>query len=387
MHTASTSSESYVSPPHDGDFPVATLSNGDVLPMVGLGCASGVGKGHVLSALGVGYRYLDTAQSYQWGYREDEVGDAVRDSPVDRDDVYVQSKIHPEDLGYNATRRAFLKSLERLKMFRVDSMLIHKPRCWEGACHKVPEGTWRDSWRALEDLRDEGLVSSIGICDVDDGILDELLTQRVRPHIIQNWMDPFHQDVRIRERCREEGIQYQAYSSLGSQWAHHMGHGQNPVMNDATLRSIADTHNVDVAQVVINWATRHGIAVVPASTNLGRQRSNLDSFHFDLTDKEMRAIDALDGKAERKAQRLDPDKVSLVFENKGLGRVKSFWVESSSGEEILVGEIDTYGEMALDSYHGHSFVFRDGEGALVGQHTVAKHKGRQQRHVVADGEL
>mmetsp|Transcript_44 Transcript_44/g.137 ORF Transcript_44/g.137 Transcript_44/m.137 type:complete len:227 (+) Transcript_44:3-683(+) len=226
------------------------------------------------------------------------------------------------------------------------------------------------------------------MCDVDDPLLDELLRQRVKPHIIQNWMDPFHQYKGIRERCKAEGIMFQAYSSLGSQWVHHRGHSTNPVLTNPTLEGIANTYSVSVAQVVINWATQHGISVLPASKNAGRQRNNLNSFGFQLSDEEVLAIDALDGKAPRrpKPAEKNPNEVSVVFENHGDGPIDSFWM-SNDEEEVHVGSIGPGGgELVLTSFHGHKFVFRDEDGLMKGEHMVHRDHGQQQRHVV-HGEL
>ena len=192
--TLSLTTEASLSHQEGEDVPSSKLHNGIEIPLIGLGCASGVRKIHVKSALDTGYRFLDTAQSYSWGYHEDEVGDALVDylassssssSSSNDQTIFVQTKIHPQDLGYQATTRAVEKSLERLHG-HLDSVLIHKPRCWEGICKKKPEGTWQDSWRALEDLYDKGVIKAIGICDVDHQILDELLSQRIKPHIIQS---------------------------------------------------------------------------------------------------------------------------------------------------------------------------------------------------------
>jgi diketogulonate reductase-like aldo/keto reductase len=166
--------------------PTAALHNGIIIPLIGLGCASGVRYQHVKSALKEGYTFLDTAQSYNWGYHEDEVGEALSAANTNtQQKVFVQTKIHPEDLGYDATTSAVHRSLHRLNG-HLDSVLIHKPRCWPGACTKEPDGTWQDSWRALEDLYDQGVIKAIGICDVDNGLLNQLLKQRIKPHIIQS---------------------------------------------------------------------------------------------------------------------------------------------------------------------------------------------------------
>ena len=375
-----------VPPAHNNDVggvPQFELHNGVTVPLVGLGCASGVREEHVVSAIDVGYRFFDTAQSYNWGYHEDEVGDAIE--AYAGDDVFVQTKIHPEDLGYDATRLAVHVSLKRLKTDHIDSVLIHKSRCWEGACTKESEGTWQESWKALEEFVDAGVVGAIGICDVDDRLLDELLQQRIKPHIIQNWMDPFHQYKKIRERSKAEGILFQAYSSLGSQWVHHRGHSTNPVLTNPTLKSIANKYGVSVAQVIINWATRHGVSVLPASTNAKRQRQNLNSFGFQLSDEEILSIDSLDDKAPKPAEK-NPNEVSVVFENHGDGSIDSFWI-SHEKEEVPVGSIGPGGgELTQSSFHGHKFVFRDGDGVMKGEHVVHRDHGQQQRHVV-HGEL
>ena len=194
--------------------PTFRLWNNVTVPMIGLGSASGVRYPHVASAIEIGYRFVDTAQSHSWGYREEDVGRAVRDAGRRREDraagdddvdvdgeyVFVQTKVHPEDLGYESTRGMIRVSLDRLQSTSLDSVLIHKPRCWEGACKRVPEGTWHDSWRALEEAMDSGIVRAIGMCDVDENLLDELLGKRIWPHVVQNWFDPYHQDKSFRRR-------------------------------------------------------------------------------------------------------------------------------------------------------------------------------------------
>jgi diketogulonate reductase-like aldo/keto reductase len=381
-----------------GVVPTGTLYNGVVFPLVGLGCASGVREKHVASALAVGYRFFDTAQSYNWGYHEDEVGTALanfrREHP-ESDPIFVQTKIHPEDLGYEATKRAVRKSLERLQLETLDSVLIHKPHCWEGACNKVPEGTWQDSWKALEEFYEAGIITkSIGICDVSSPqLLEELLSQTIKPHVIQNWMDPFHQDTQMRKRIQAEGILYQAYSSLGTQWHHHKNHPKNPVTNHPTLLEIAKTHGADVGQVVVHWATiRHGISVLPASTNPVRQEGNLHhSFGFVLTEAELDGIDALDGNVPPAR---NPNEVSIRFQNDAADAdddasasqiVDVYWVSGKSGDEVHVGSVSAGRSLSLKTYHGHTFRFKDPTGTIGSyrEHTVERNRGNQQVHAIA----
>lgn len=346
---------------------------------------------HIEMALSTGYRFLDTAQSYSWGYHEDEVGSAVYQHTTNtiEQDVFIQTKIHPEDLGYKATKRAVNISLKRLRLPSIDSVLIHKPRCWEGACNKEPEGTWQDSWKALEELYEAGIIRhAIGMCDVDDKILDELLTQKVKPHIIQNWMDPLNQDTHMRNRCQREGIQYQAYSSLGTQWVHHRGHRENPVLKNPTLVSVAENYMVDVAQIIINWATRHGVSILPASTNPKRQRSNLiDSFGFDLTTEDMQLIDALDGMVPRTPD-IDSTEVNIHFVNQADGLVEVFWFSDTAGgvgEEVRIGSVEVGKALSLTTHNEHKFVFRDTEsGRSVGDHVILRDEGEEQTYNIGD---
>jgi len=352
------------------------LHNGVKAPKLGLGCASGVRQAHVRSALEEGYRLLDTAQATKWGYSEGDVGNAVLESGLPREEVFIQTKIFPEDLGYQSTLRAFQNSLTNLKTTWVDSLLIHKPRCWGDVCKRAPEGTWQDSWRALEELYDQGVVKAIGICDVDHGMMDQLLKMRVKPHIIQNYMDPFHQDTAIRKRCAEEKIFYQAYSTLGTQWRAR-GFERNPVLEDRRLGDIAEAHQCTVAEVVLSWALGRGAAVIPASRSRERQRANLRSLQLQLSPEEVASIDALDGMLESMQ--------TLTVRNDVTTPVEVFWVDG--GQETKIDVIAPKGEKDQSTYHGHLFRFKS-EGRVVMEHRVDLGAGRRFTVVVRSrGEL
>ena len=298
-------------------------------------------------------------------------------------------------MGYQATRDAVQVSLQRLQRQQLDSVLIHKPRCWEGACNKQPEGTWQDSWRALQELVDQGVIRAIGICDVDDRLLDQLLQQRIKPAVIQNWMDPLHQNAQIRQRIQAQGILFQAYSSLGTQWVHFRGYNTNPVLTHPTLTALAQRYNVTVPSVIIRWGTQHGVSMLPASKNAERQAQNLHQpFTFTLTDVEMQSIDALDGQAPPPDKPKPPPKnqVALTFENQGNTKIDTFWVDNDQ-KEVLVGSIAPQSTLDITSFHGHSFVFRTAAAAeneektvIVGQHVVSRELGLEQWHVIEESE-
>ena len=366
-----------------------TLSNGISIPLVGLGCASGVRQQHVETALASGYRYLDTAQSHSWGYHEEEVAAAlVATSPVvQRSEVFVTTKIHPQDLGTTSTRRAVERSLA-MPGFEgyLNAVLIHKPHCWEGACTKEPEGTWQDAWKVLEDYYRRGLVKAIGICDVSTPeFLDELLQQSVQPHIIQNWFDPFHQIPEMRRKIQEAGILFQAYSTLGTQWK-YQGRETNPVMTSPVLLELAEKYQTpSPAHIVIQWATRQSISVLPASTNAQRQANNLqagaatkDAATFWLTDEDLDRITALDGLAPAPAKR-NANEVFMTFVNPSSDRVVDMYWLGSDNKKTSIGTIAPQESMTITTYHGHSFAFYYRDANVVSlKHTVDRAAGRMQ---------
>lgn len=392
-------------PPMFMSPPTFTLYNNITVPMVGLGSASGVKYSHVKLAIDVGYRFVDTAQSSSWGYREEDVGNALFDTQMRYEDqsdgeyVFVQTKIHPEDLGYESTKKMIAISLDRLRVSSLDSILIHKPHCWPGACTREPEGTWHDSWRVLMEAYDSGTVRSIGMCDIDENLLEEMLAKRIGPHVIQNWFDPYHQDKAFRQRIQRHNIEhperrilYQGYSSMGTQWFHHKGYTENPVLTNPTLISIALRYGVSVPQVVIQWATRNGVMVLPASTSSTHQKSNLNSFDFTLSPEEMTTIDDMDGHPPPKPgpRELHPDEVSVNFVNRAEGTVHIYWI-SDEDEHVHVGQIEAPGDsLSLTSYHGHAFAFKDhgdGEdvsGKLLGRHVVNRSLGSEQNYEIED---
>lgn len=313
--------------------------------------------------------------------------------------VFLQTKIGPEDLGYDATLAAFPTSLRRLRTAYVDSLLLHKPRCWEeGICSG---GTWQQSWRALELLYERRQVRAVGMCDVDAAIFQELQAQRQPPHVVQNWMDPLHQDNAMRAKCLAAGVQYQAYSSLGAQWVHFKGHATNPVLTHPTLRAIARSHGVSVATVVLRWALQLGVAVIPSSRVEAHLAANVRSGRAAaLSDAEMAAIAALDGTGRDLSAEgvvvgrgAEPAAVHMVFFSRSHQPLEVFWVPGNGDEktEVLLGVLPAVAHAAAQpertlaqrTFHGHHFRFRTADGGLVGEHVVDVRKGAKQRQLVA----
>jgi diketogulonate reductase-like aldo/keto reductase len=252
------------------------LRSGGAIPQVGLGVwqsARGeVTRNAVLAALRAGYRHVDTARIYG---NEADVGAAVRDSGVPRQEVFVTTKLWNDDQGYEPALRAFDKSLAKLGLEYVDLYLIHWPVA----------GKRKDSWRALERLKADGRARHIGVSNFLVPHLQELAAEaKELPEVNQIEIHPFLQHRETRALCREQGIVVEAYSPLtsGTRIDHRVVH--------AVAKRIGRTN----AQVLLRWGVQHGLVVLPKSTHEHRIIENADLFGFTLDADAMTALDALD---------------------------------------------------------------------------------------------
>ena len=291
------------------------LNTGAAMPTLGFGTA-GLGdatRDAVRAALRVGYRLLDTSGATEW-YREDLVGDALAaeiaasEGGLEREDVFVTSKLHPRHFAMEDARVQVEKTLRSLRVEYVDLFLLHYPRCWGDLCGDLgaggePRGTWRDAWRVLETMRAEGKIRALGVSNFDARELSELRDHAVAaPSVVQRRCDVFVADRDVREVVRRFGWTYQAYSSLGTQ--HRLGldgaSRMNPVLSAKPVVDAAEAHGVSPADVALRWALQSTPpqAVIPRSSNEGRIRSNFENVaRFELSASEMATIDALDGTA------------------------------------------------------------------------------------------
>eukprot|EP00760_Papus_ankaliazontas_P030312 PhM_4_TR4747/c0_g1_i1/m.8499 len=299
-------------------FPYIVLRNGVHMPALGLGTA-GLGERSqtvIENALRLGYRLVDTASRYAvWYQNEHIVGGLVQGQAHSghmwrREDVFITTKIHPQDLGTKSTDAAIDTSLGHLKSDTIDLMLLHYGRCVEHVtfCVHEPQGDWKDAWRVLEaryrmpsssihaaDRR--RVLRSIGVSNFGVVQLQQLLDMaKVRPHVVQTWIDPLRQSRTIVDFCRKHKIAVQSYSTLGTQWmAKRPGH-DNPVLTHRVITMIAKKHNRSAACVVLRWALQSDIGVIPKSADAEHLKSNLyDTLSFVLDDADMGLIDGLDG--------------------------------------------------------------------------------------------
>jgi len=183
-------------------------------------------------------------------------------------------------------------SLKNLHTKYIDLYLIHFPECWPDICSQNPEGTWEDSWHVMENFYKKGILHAIGVSNFDLQKMKKLYQiATVRPAVLQNWHDPFHQDRDLIEFCIINNIQYMAYSSLGSQWM--MKFGKNPIFNDPVLTSIAQIRSKSISQVVLRWILQSQIIAIPKSENKTHLIQNMRIFDWNLSSDEMEMINNL----------------------------------------------------------------------------------------------
>ncbi len=241
----------------------------------------------VANALSVGYRHIDTAAAYR---NEAGVGQAIRESGLDRGEVFVTTKCFNDDHGYDEARRAFDASLGRLEMDYVDLYLIHWP---------VPtHDRYVDTWRAFVDLQAEGPIRAIGVSNFMPEHLDRVIAETGEtPAINQVELHPYLQQRELRAEHERLGIVTESWSPLA----------QGAALSDPTIVRIAQGHSRTPGQVVIRWHMQLGLVVIPKSVTPERIAENFDVLDFMLSDEQMDAIDGLD-----EGRRIGPDPRTFV---------------------------------------------------------------------------
>lgn len=254
------------------------LNNGVMMPSVGFGVYQidkNETKAAVFEALEVGYRMIDTAASY---FNEREVGEAIRESGLPRESVFVTSKLWVQDYEYDDALRAFDRSLSELGLDYIDLYLLHKPY-----------GNYYAAWRALERLHKEGRIRAIGVTSFSNERLQDLfLHNEVKPAVNQIETHPFQQQKDANAFLKAEGIVHEAWAPFAQ--------GQKGIFTNSVLTEIAASHGKSVAAVILRWLNQRGVVVIPKSIRADRIRENFNIFDFRLSDAEMAAISALDEK-------------------------------------------------------------------------------------------
>jgi diketogulonate reductase-like aldo/keto reductase len=251
------------------------LNNGVEIPYLGLGTylitPGRLTQAAVTHALLAGYRHIDTAKIYR---NERDIGIAVREVGVPREEVFIATKLWNIDQGYEKTKQALQQSLRQLDMDYVDLFLMH----WPVTDHRL------ESWRAMEELLDEGQCRAIGVSNFTIKHLEELLENcTVVPALNQVEFHPWLYQKELLTFCQSQGIQLGSFSPLTK--------GRR--LNDSVITTIAERYNKTSAQILIRWALEHRLVVIPKSGNRERIRENADIFNFFITPEDMTILNVL----------------------------------------------------------------------------------------------
>jgi len=275
--------------------PLVTLNNGIEMPILGFGvfqmadpeeCARSVSD-----AIEAGYRLIDTAASYG---NEEAVGIGIKRSGVPHQELFVTTKLWIADAGYEKTKRAFDRSLNRLGLDNLDLYLIHQPY-----------GDVYGAWRAMEELYREGRVKAIGVSNFHpDRVMDLILHNEVMPAVNQIETHPFHQQVATQHFLEANKVQIESWGPFAE--------GRNNIFHNDLLRSIAVRHGKSVAQVILRWLTQRGVVAIPKSVRKERIVENFNVFDFELDAEEMAAIATLDAGQSAFFDHRDPEIVKML---------------------------------------------------------------------------
>jgi len=227
----------------------------------------------VLNALNIGYRLIDTAAAY---YNEESVGNAIKKSNLNRDEIFVTTKFLPAESGYEKAKLACEASLKKMSLDYIDLLLIH-----------LPQGDLNSSWKAMEELYKEGKVRAIGVSNFN---LSQIRDLRERHHVVpavnQLETHPFCQRTEMQEALKSEGIQLESWAPFAQ--------GRNNLFHHELLEDLSSKHHKSVAQVVLRWFIQREIVAIPKSVNVKRMSENFNVFDFELSADDMTAIKSLD---------------------------------------------------------------------------------------------
>lgn len=270
------------------------LNNGVEMPVLGFGVyqvEETVCEQCVCDAIAAGYRSIDTASAY---LNERAVGRAIRRSGVPREELFITTKLWVQDAGYESTKRAFAKSLERLQLDYLDLYLIHQPF-----------GDVYGSWRAMEELYREGAVRAIGVSNFQpDRLVDLILHNDVVPAVNQVETHPFCQQTEAAAVMASEGVQIESWAPFAE--------GRNNLFGNGTLVSLAAKYRKSVAQVVLRWLIQRGVVVIPKSVRPERMAENIAVFDFHLAPEDMDLIATLDTRRSCFLSHRDPETVKWL---------------------------------------------------------------------------
>lgn len=257
------------------------LSNNIEIPAIGFGVFMIPNEGPTyeatLSALHAGYRHIDTAAGY---CNESDVGKAMKASGIDREALYITSKLWLQDYGYENAKKGVARSLQLLDVDYIDLYLLHQPY-----------GDYLGAWKALEEAVEEGKIKSIGISNVTVNLWNQFKGgMTIMPVVNQVEFNPFTQQKELRKVMNESNIILEAWYPLG--------HGNKTLLEQEDIVKLAQKYEKNAGQIILRWIYQEGVIALPKSTNIDRMQGNIDIFDFALSEEDMKLIRALDtGKA------------------------------------------------------------------------------------------
>ena len=257
------------------------LNNNIEMPILGYGVyqiENSKTEECVTNALKTGYRLIDTAASYK---NEEGVGRALKNSGISRKELFITTKLWVQDTGYEATKKAFDKSLSRLGLEYLDLYLIHQSY-----------GDYFGSWRAMEELLKEGRVRAIGVSNFyHDRLIDLMLHNEIKPAVNQVETNPYFQQIAAHEIMKEYNVQIESWGPFAE--------GKNDMFKNEVLADIGSKYNKSIAQVVLRWLIQRDVVVIPKSVSPERMAENLNVFDFELSQLDMERITKMDtGKSQ-----------------------------------------------------------------------------------------
>ena len=266
------------------------LASGVEMPRLGLGVWKAKDgeevKNAVKTAVQTGYRLIDTAAVYK---NEEGVGKAIKESEVPREELFITTKVWNDQQGYESTLQAFEESRKKLGMEYLDLYLIHWP----------VKDKYKETWKALEKLYQDGWVKAIGVSNFQVHHLKDLIADaKVKPMVNQVEFHPYLTQKELLSYCKEENIQMEAWSPLM----------QGEVVHVDVIKDLAEKYGKTPAQIVLRWDLQHGVVTIPKSVKEHRIRENADVFDFELSREDMDKLDALN-----KNHRFGPDPDNFDF--------------------------------------------------------------------------
>lgn len=277
-------------------IPTIKLNNGVEMPQLGFGVFqipdSDECEAAVSAAIQTGYRLIDTATAYR---NEMAVGQAIQKSGVNRDDLFITSKLWVSDFTYQRAKRGIDASLEKLGLDYLDLYLLHQPY-----------GDTMGAWRALEEAQKAGKIRAIGVSNFyADQLKNLMLTMTTMPAVNQIEVNPWYQQPEEVAYNQSEGVRVEAWAPFAE--------GQHDIFTAPALVNIAETHQKTTGQVVLRWLLQRGITVIPKSVHQERMRENIAAFDFELTPAEMAAISTLDRQESQFFDHRDPITIEQIF--------------------------------------------------------------------------